>query len=64
MTTDDPATALESYIDSLAATLGLAIEPAWSDAVLANMRTIAQAADLVMAYPLADHDEAAPVFRA
>ncbi len=61
---DEPDTALETYVDGAATILGLAIEPEWRDAVLANMRAIARSARFVMAAPLGDHNEAAPVFRA
>ena len=60
---DDAKKALDAYVDNLSMVLDLHIEEEWRDAVLDNMRTIAQAAHLIMSYPIGDHDEAAPVFR-
>ncbi len=59
--TQDP---MEAVVDALAIVHGLTIEPDWRPAVAANMAVIAQAARLVMAYPLSDADELAPVFSA
>ena len=65
MASDDGAEdPLAVLVDALAIVHGLTIEPEWRPAVLANMSAIAQAARLVMAYPLDDADEAAPVFAA
>lgn len=51
-------------IDAMAPLLGLAIELGWRAAVAMNVKTIATAAELVLAFPLDDEDEPAPVFRA
>ena len=59
--TGDP---LAAVVDALTLVHGLTIEAEWRPTVLANMTAIAQAAGLVMAYPLDDADEAAPVFAA
>lgn len=54
----------DAVIDAVAPLLGLAIEPAWRDAVAMNVKTVAAAAGLVLAFPLDDETEPAPVFRA
>ncbi len=56
--------ALAACLDGGAALHELTVEAAWREAVLANMRVLAQAARLVMDHPLGDHAEAAPVFTA
>lgn len=53
-----------AIIDAVAPLLGLAIEPEWRDAVIANLAATARAAELVLALPLDDEVEPAPVFRA
>lgn len=53
-----------AVIDAMAPLLGVAIEPAWRDAVAMNVKTLAAAAALVLAFPLDDEAEPAPVFRA
>ena len=53
-----------AVIDSMAPLLGLAIEPAWRTTVAMNVKTVATAAGLVLAFPLEDEAEPAPVFRA
>ena len=58
---NDPMGAI---VDALAVVHGLTIEPDWRPTIMANMTAIAQAARLVMAYPLGDADEAAAVFSA
>ncbi|MFC7663900.1 DUF4089 domain-containing protein [Methylorubrum suomiense] len=44
--------------------LGLTLNSAWTAAVVANLRVLREAADLVGAFPLPDEAEAAPVFTA
>ena len=44
--------------------LGIATEPAWRDAVVANIQATAAAARLFLDFPLDDDVEPAPVFRA
>jgi hypothetical protein len=54
----------EAIIDAMAPLLGLSIEPAWRDAVAANLKVVANSARLVLEFPLEDELEPAPVFRA
>ena len=63
---DDPQTdqVLSAFVDANAALLGLEIRPEWRASVLANMRTITAAANLVHDFALEDELEAAPVFSA
>ena len=56
--------ALARIMDATAPLLGIAIEPAWRDAVVANLKAVSAAARLVQAFPLDDELEPAPVFRA
>jgi Protein of unknown function (DUF4089) len=58
---DDAAAALA---DAMAPLLGIAIDPAWRGAVVANLKANAAAARLVGEFPLPDELEPAPVFRA
>ncbi len=53
-----------AVIDAMAPLLGLAIETDWRGAVAMNVKTVAAAAGLVLAFPLDDEAEPAPVFRA
>lgn len=55
---------VERLVDALAPALGLAVDPAWRGAVVANLKTVAAAARLVHDASLADELEPAPVFRA
>ena len=64
MADDGSGDPLDRIVDALALVHGLTIEPEWREAVMANVTAIAQAARLVMAYPLDDADEPAPVFSA
>jgi len=50
-------------LDATSALLGLEIEPAWREAILAHMKVIGEAAQLVQEFPLADEIEPAPVFQ-
>ncbi len=59
----DPAVAGQ-VVDANVAMLGLAIEPVWREAAIANLVGIAGAARFVEAFPLEDELEPAPVFRA
>lgn len=63
MALSDPTT-LDSYIDALAAALGLPIEPAWKPAVQANLEVSLKLARMVDEFPLPDETEPASVFRA
>jgi Protein of unknown function (DUF4089) len=49
-------------LDAALAALGLAIEREWREGVLTHMRMIAEAARLVLEFPLDDEIEAAPIF--
>lgn len=53
-----------AIVDATAPMLGIAIDPAWRSAVVANLRATANAARLVLDVPLEDELEPAPVFRA
>ena len=53
----------QRYIDGAAAALALAIAAAHRAGVLANFERLADAARLIMEFPLPDETEAAPVFR-
>jgi len=55
---------LDSYIDSVAAALGLPIDPAWKPAVRANLEVSLKLARMVDEFPLPDETEPASVFRA
>ncbi len=59
----DPTVDAEAYVDSAAALIGLPIDPEHRPGVVANLQRIAQMAALVMAFPLLDEAEPAPVFR-
>ena len=54
----------EAYAAAAAALLGLRLDPAWVEAVSANLRVLAAAAELVADFPLPDEAEAAPRFAA
>jgi hypothetical protein len=53
---------LEAHAEAMAAALGLTIQPAWKPTVVANLKATAAAAELLLALPLEDHVEPAPVF--
>ena len=53
---------LDAYMDASAAVLGIAIDPAWRDAVRANLALSLRMAATVAAFPLDDEAEPAPVF--
>jgi hypothetical protein len=53
----------ETYVDAAAALIGLPLDLAHRSGVIINMRRIAEMAALVMALPLPDETEPAPVFR-
>lgn len=52
----------EAMMDAMAPLLGLTIEPAARAAVAANLEVTARFAAIVMAVPLDDEAEPAPVF--
>ena len=51
-----------AHFDAAMALLGLTVEPAWRPAALANLKMLAEAAQLVREFPLDDEAEPAPVF--
>ena len=53
-----------AVVDAALPMLGLAIDPAWRPAIVANLKATANAARLVLDFPLDDAVEPAPVFRA
>ncbi|WP_322514078.1 DUF4089 domain-containing protein [Rhodopseudomonas palustris] len=55
---------LDTYIDSVAAALGLAIDPAWKPAVRANLEVSLRLARQVDEFPLPDETEPASIFSA
>lgn len=62
--TPTPEPDLAAYATAAAPVLGLSLDPAWIEPVVANLRVLRAAADLVAAFPLPDEAEAAPVFEA
>jgi hypothetical protein len=59
--TDRPFDAA-TYVDAAAALIGLPLDPAHRPGVILNIERIAEMAALVMAFPLPDETEPAPVF--
>jgi hypothetical protein len=55
---------LEKHVDHMAAVMGITLDPAWRQSVIDNMAATASVAELVLAFPLDDHVEPAPVFEA
>jgi hypothetical protein len=53
----------ETYVDAAAALIGLPLDPAHRPGVVLNVQRIAEMAALVMAFPLPEETEPAPVFR-
>jgi Protein of unknown function (DUF4089) len=51
-----------AYVDAAAALIGLPLDLAHRPGVIINMQRIAEMAALVMAFPLSDETEPAPVF--
>ena len=56
--------ALLAIVDAAAPFLGIAVDPAWRDAVAASLKATTIAARLVLEFPLPDELEPAPAFRA
>ena len=54
---------IAAYVDAAAKLIGLPIEPAYRDQVIANVERTRQIASQALAEPLADDLGAAPVFR-
>ncbi|MCJ2076645.1 DUF4089 domain-containing protein [Methylobacterium sp. E-016] len=63
-TRDAPPPDLDAFAAAAAPLLELRLDPAWVAPVIANLRVLAAAADLVGGFPLPDEAEAAPVFEA
>ncbi|MGE0222505.1 MAG: DUF4089 domain-containing protein [Acetobacteraceae bacterium] len=55
---------LDAMIDAGTAALGIPLDPAWREAVRANLAVTLRLAEQVDAFPLPDEAEPAPVFRA
>jgi len=53
---------IEAYVDAAAKLVGLTLDPAHRPGVVLNLGRIAQMAALVMAFPLPEETEPAPVF--
>ena len=53
---------IEAYVDAAAKLVGLPLDPAHRPGVVLNLSRIAQMAALVMAFPLPEETEPAPVF--
>jgi 1-carboxybiuret hydrolase subunit AtzG-like protein len=53
-----------AVLDAMAPALGLEVDPGWRAGVIAHWQATARAARLVLAFPLDDEVEPAPVFRA
>ena len=52
-----------AMLDAMAPVLGLSIDAAWRDGVVANLVTLAAMAKLVQDFPLDEHVDPAPVYR-
>jgi Protein of unknown function (DUF4089) len=61
---DSEAEVAAAVVDAMAPALGLTVDPAWRGEVIAHWLATARAARLVLAFPLEDELEPAPVFRA
>jgi hypothetical protein len=55
--------AIAAYVDAAAKLIGLPIDPAYREQVIANLERTQQIASLALAESLADDLGAAPVFR-
>ena len=62
MTTQAPDP-LPLALDAAVALFGVPVRPEWRDAALANLATIAAAAQFVADFPLDDEAEYGPVFQ-
>jgi hypothetical protein len=62
---DNPARPFDAarYVEEAAAAIGLGIAAQFRPAVVDNFRQLAASAALVMAFPLPDETDPAPVFR-
>lgn len=64
MSASDDQDVRAQAVDTAAALFGIAMQPAWREAAVANFNAIAIAAQLVMSFPLVDEAEYGPVFQA
>ncbi len=55
---------LDAIIDAMLPALGLHAQPAWRDAIRMNLAVTYRLGAAVMAFPLLDEAEPAPVFQA
>lgn len=53
----------DRWIEVTAPVLGLSVASAWRPGVAANLTRMAELAELVLAFPLADDADQAPVYR-
>jgi len=53
----------EAALDAAIALNGVAVDPAWRQAILGHMKVIGEAANLLREFPLGDEADPAPVFR-
>jgi hypothetical protein len=53
---------IEAYVDAAAKLVGLSLDPAHRPGVVLNLERIARMAALVMAFPLPEETEPAPVY--
>ncbi len=51
-----------AYLAAMLPALGLAIDPDWTPAIVANLERNAAIARIFLAFPLKDAEEQAPVF--
>ncbi len=58
-----PTLDAEAWIDATAPVLRLTVDPAWRPSVAANLARMAELAELVLSFPLADDEDQAPVYR-
>lgn len=58
-----PAFDADAIADAMAPLLGLVIEPGFRPGVLQNVKVMAAMADIVLALPMDEREEPAPVFR-
>ena len=55
---------LDRFIDASAGALGIAIEPAWTPGIVANLAAVLNTATLLAEFELPDEAEPAPTFEA
>ncbi len=55
---------LEAYMDAAGPLLGLTLDPAWRDAIRANLAVTWRMGQMVLDFPLPDDADPAPIFQA